>query len=149
MTAAMAETYVFLYLGLSIFSALGDYDFMLILFAIIFCLLGRAVNIFPMSFFVNLRNNGESSRRKREIPLSHQLMLWFSGLRGAMAFALAVDLRNRTSNGPVLLTTTLIIVLCTVVILGGLTTKALEVLKIDMGVDTIQNHLQYEENWWL
>lgn len=75
-------------------------------------------------------------------------MLWFSGLRGAMAFALAMDLRNRTSNGPIFLTTTLIIVLITVVVLGGLTTKMLELLNITMGVSSIESESPYAESWW-
>jgi len=56
-------------------------------------------------------------------------MMWFSGLRGAMAFALAV--RNTVSPVRRLFFTTVSLVsIVTVVFNGGLTTSALAVLKV-------------------
>jgi sodium/hydrogen exchanger 8 len=48
-------------------------------------LLGRAFNIFPLAAVVNLRRPGLLSGRM-------QFIMWFSGLRGAIAFALAIHL---------------------------------------------------------
>lgn len=45
--ATMSETYVFLYLGLSIFYAMGDYDFFMICFAIV------CFTIMVFLFFIN------------------------------------------------------------------------------------------------
>ena len=75
-------------------------------------------------------------------------MMWFSGLRGAMAFALAMDFRTKTEHGSVFLTTTLIIVLCTVVLLGGCTAKALEILQIQMGDSLVESESPYVQSWW-
>tara|TARA_R110002050_G_scaffold51140_5_gene117812 strand:- start:2784 stop:2954 length:171 start_codon:yes stop_codon:yes gene_type:complete len=55
-------------------------------------------------------------------------MMWFAGLRGAIAFSLALDARDTTINGEVILTTTLVIVMFTVMLLGGSTTKVLQVI---------------------
>jgi hypothetical protein len=55
-------------------------------------------------------------------------MLWFSGLRGAIAFSLALDARDSSPNGSVILTTTLVIVFISVIGLGALTTTALKVV---------------------
>jgi len=60
-------------------------------------------------------------------------MIWFSGLRGAIAFALA--LMVPTAAHPEILTTTLIIVVFTVLVLGGLTVPVLKCLGIEMGKD--------------
>ena len=53
-------------------------------FALLFCVIGRAINIFPLSWIANLSRNRDENR----IPLKMQFVLWFAGLRGAIAFAL-------------------------------------------------------------
>ncbi len=64
-----------------------------------------------------------------KIEWNMQHLLFFSGLRGAMAFSLAI--RNTSSEArQLMLTTTLIIVIVTVLFCGGLTKKAIEWLNI-------------------
>jgi NhaP-type Na+/H+ or K+/H+ antiporter len=46
-------------------------------------LVARACNVFPILFL----NNAVSAVK---VPLAHQFVVWFSGFRGALAFALAV-----------------------------------------------------------
>ena len=58
-------------------------------------------------------------------------MMWFSGLRGAMAFALAVQ--NTVSPArQMFFTTTCIIAIFTVVFIGGLTTPVLSLLQVKL-----------------
>jgi sodium/hydrogen exchanger-like protein 6/7 len=58
-----------------------------------------------------------------------QHLMVFSGLRGAMAFALAI--RNTSTQArKLILTTTSIIVISTVILCGGLTSKMLSWLGI-------------------
>jgi NhaP-type Na+/H+ or K+/H+ antiporter len=45
---------------------------------------GRALNIYPLSFLINL-----SRKPDHKIAFNNQHLMFFSGLRGAMAFALA------------------------------------------------------------
>ncbi|XP_064131637.1 sodium/hydrogen exchanger 9 isoform X2 [Loxodonta africana] len=87
----------------------------------------RACNIYPLSFLLNLG-------RKHKIPWNFQHMMMFSGLRGAIAFALAI---RDTDSQPkqMVLTTTLLIVFFTVWVFGGGTTPMLTWLQIRVGVD--------------
>jgi sodium/hydrogen exchanger-like protein 6/7 len=85
-------------------------------------IIGRALNIYPLSFLINLT-------RTNKIERNMQHMMFFSGLRGAMAFALAI--RNTSTKArQLILTTTSIIVIVTVIFCGGLTSKMLIWLKI-------------------
>ncbi len=84
----------------------------------------RAINIYPLAFVINL-----SRSQKNKIELNMQHLMFFSGLRGAMAFALAM--RNTSTQArKLILTTTSIIVISTVILCGGLTSKMLIWLKI-------------------
>ena len=86
----------------------------------------RALNIYPLSFILNLG-------RKTRISMNYQHMLWFSGLRGAMAFALAAQ-NTMTEARQMFLTTTSLISIITVIFCGGLTDPLLSLLKIPTGV---------------
>lgn len=55
--------------------------------------------------------------------------MWFSGLRGAIAYALSLHLEFATETRRVLVTTTLVIVLFTILILGGSTMPLLKCLR--------------------
>ena len=95
--------------------------FSFILAAFIAIAVARAINIYPLSFFLNLG-------RKHRIPINYQHMLWFSGLRGAMAFALAIQ-NTMTTARQMFLTTTSLITIVTVIFCGGLTSPLLTLLK--------------------
>jgi len=60
-------------------------------------------------------------------------MMWFAGLRGAIAFAIAI--MNQTNAHSQLLTTTLIVVVFTVLVVGGVTVPLLKCLRIEMGIE--------------
>ena len=112
---------------MAIFSFNHEYDPLLILICILICLFARAAHVFPLTWIVNC------FRRTNKISGKHQFMVWFAGLRGALAFALSIHVP--TPNGGTILTTTLFIALFTVLFLGGFTTKLLQLLDIKTGLD--------------
>lgn len=58
--------------------------------------------------------------------------MFFSGLRGAIAFALALQCHNlKTPNSNEIVTCTLVIVIFTVLVFGGLSYPLLKILKLD------------------
>ncbi|XP_064639883.1 sodium/hydrogen exchanger 8-like isoform X2 [Lineus longissimus] len=117
----MAETCVFAYLGLAIFSFRHIVKPSFVLWSIALCLIGRAMNIFPLSFILNYFREHKITRRM-------QFIMWFSGLRGAIAFALSLHLEFESEKRHILVTSTLIIVLFTVLFLGGSTMPLMKIL---------------------
>ena len=86
--------------------------------------MARGFNVYPLAFLINL-----SRSKEHKIDMNMQHLLFFSGLRGAMAFALAI--RNTSTQArQLILTTTSIIVVITVIFCGGLTSKMVSWLKI-------------------
>ncbi|GMJ14307.1 Na+/H+ antiporter 6, ARABIDOPSIS NA+/H+ ANTIPORTER 6 [Hibiscus trionum] len=98
-----------------------------IFFSIIFIAVARAANVFSCAYLVNLVRPAH-----RQIPLKHQKALCYSGLRGAMAFALALqsvhDLQE--GHGQIIFTATTAIVVLTVLLIGGSTGTMLEALQV-------------------
>uniref|UniRef100_A0A8C2NG14 Cation/H+ exchanger transmembrane domain-containing protein n=1 Tax=Capra hircus TaxID=9925 RepID=A0A8C2NG14_CAPHI len=124
----LAENVIFCYMGLALFTFQNHiFNALFILGAFVAIFVARACNIYPLSFLLNLG-------RKHTIPWNFQHMMMFSGLRGAIAFALAI---RSTESQPkqMMFTTTLLLVFFTVWIFGGGTTPMLTWLQIRVGVD--------------
>lgn len=121
--AFIAETCVFAYLGLAIFSFKHQVELSFVIWSIVLCLIGRACNIFPLAYLVN-------KFREHKINNKMQFIMWFSGLRGAISYALSLHLHlDSQDKRHVIITTTLIIVLFTTLVLGGSTMPLLKYLK--------------------
>ncbi|XP_056354934.1 sodium/hydrogen exchanger 9 [Oenanthe melanoleuca] len=124
----LAENVIFCYMGLALFTFQNHIFNPLFIFgALVAVFVARASNIYPLSFLLNLG-------RKQKIPRNFQHMMMFSGLRGAIAFALAI---RDTGAQPqqMMFSTALLIVFFTVWVLGGGTTPMLTWLQIRVGVD--------------
>ncbi|EDQ88748.1 uncharacterized protein MONBRDRAFT_32693 [Monosiga brevicollis MX1] len=124
-TALLAETAVFLYIGMALFSFRLDIRVDIVCYSLLLCLLGRAANIFSLSMSVNVFANAQISSK-------HQFIMWFSGLRGAIAFALALHLPLELFDVEVknvFVSTTLMVVLCTIVLFGCSTMPLLQCLR--------------------
>uniref|UniRef100_A0A4W4DNJ9 Sodium/hydrogen exchanger n=1 Tax=Electrophorus electricus TaxID=8005 RepID=A0A4W4DNJ9_ELEEL len=122
----LAENFIFSYMGLALFT-FQNHVFcpIFIIGAFIAIFIGRASNIYPLSFLLNLG-------RRHKIGRNFQHMMMFAGLRGAMAFALAIR-DTATYARQMMFTTTLLIVFFTVWVFGGGTTPMLSWLHIRSG----------------
>uniref|UniRef100_A0A8D3CRR1 Sodium/hydrogen exchanger n=1 Tax=Scophthalmus maximus TaxID=52904 RepID=A0A8D3CRR1_SCOMX len=123
--AFMCETCVFAFLGLSIFSFPHKFEISFVIWCIVLVLLGRAVNIFPLSFLLNFF-------RDHKITPKMMFIMWFSGLRGAIPYALSLHLGLEPIEKRQLIgTTTIIIVLFTILFLGGGTMPLIRLMDIE------------------
>jgi len=105
----------------------------------------RAFNIFPLSWILN-------RYRADKISMKNQFIMWFSGLRGAIAFALSLNFPTQGTDGGevrrAIISTTLSIVLFTVIVLGGGTMPLLRLLRVE-GADSAETdvvHSRFIEN---
>ncbi|XP_077369602.1 sodium/hydrogen exchanger 8 [Festucalex cinctus] len=123
--AFMCETCVFAFLGLSIFSFPHNFEISFVIWCIVLVLVGRAVNIFPLSFLLNFC-------RDHKITPKMMFIMWFSGLRGAIPYALSLHLGLEPIEKRQLIgTTTIIIVLFTILLLGGGTMPLIRIMDIE------------------
>uniref|UniRef100_A0A672FPH8 Sodium/hydrogen exchanger n=1 Tax=Salarias fasciatus TaxID=181472 RepID=A0A672FPH8_SALFA len=138
----LAENFIFSYMGLTLFSFQSHVFnplFIIGAFVRLHCFqlpvavfLGRAANIYPLSFLLNLG-------RKNKIGSNFQHVMMFAGLRGAMTFALSIR-DTATYARQMMFSTTLLIVFFTVWICGGGTMPMLSFMSIPVGVDSDQEN---------
>ncbi|TPX31999.1 hypothetical protein SmJEL517_g04824 [Synchytrium microbalum] len=126
----MSECFIFLYLGLGLlsFKSQATYNPSLIIFACISILVSRT-HVFLILSTANLL-----PKHGKPVPWNQQVLVWFSGLRGAVAFALGVTfLEHPVFPDDVkgsIFGTTVFVVVVTILVLGGLTPYMLKWLKI-------------------
>jgi NhaP-type Na+/H+ or K+/H+ antiporter len=186
MTSYLAETCIFLELGLSVFGHLsGSFQWKFVACALVAALLGRAVSIYPLSILFNLslqktvddpllldmdddlsvgsestasttssisssgiwlrcrKRRTPTKRKDKKIPTSFMHVLWFAGLRGAVAYACAREFPNLFGHNDEFTAATMAIVLVTIIFMGGGIKPLLDYLKIRTNVDD----KEYMKEW--
>lgn len=147
--AQLSENFIFIYLGLSLFTEVElVFKPLLIIITFISICVARWSAVFPLSRFLNFlykakfkeftnrnfMNGGISSQSAPdEISHSYQMMIFWAGLRGAVGVALAMGLQGEAKWA--LLATVLVVVVLTVILFGGSTASMLEILGIKTGVE--------------
>jgi len=136
-TSQLSENFIFIYLGLSLFTDDKlDFKPLFILITVAGICAARWCAVFPLSRIINAVTRYRQRRRGEdlveEIPYAHQAMIYWAGLRGAVGVALAAGLTG--NNGDTLRATVLVVVVLTVNIFGGTTARMLEILGIRTGV---------------
>lgn len=137
-TAQLSENFIFIYLGLTLFTDTTLYfKPLFILITVIGICVARWAAVFPLSKVINWVIRYRAKRRGKdvadELPHSYQVMLFWAGLRGAVGVALAASLKAE-QNTAKLQATILVVVVLTVIIFGGTTARMLEIMGIRTGV---------------
>jgi sodium/hydrogen exchanger-like protein 6/7 len=135
--AQLSENFIFIYLGLSLFTENRlEFKPLFIIVTVIGICVARWIAVFPLSRAINWFIRYRAKRRGKdvadELPYSYQAMLFWAGLRGAVGVALAAGLTG--VNNWALKATVLVVVVLTVIIFGGTTARMLEILGIRTGV---------------
>lgn len=124
--AFLCETFVFAYLGLQVASLFArPVDWGLLITVVPLCVLARAAAVLPLAKLAN-------ARRALPLPSSVVTMLAASGLRGAVAYGLAVNLpqiESEAADGiPAVEAATLVAVVASTLVAGPITPIALDAL---------------------
>lgn len=138
--AQLSENFIFIYLGLSLFTEVELVFKPLLIIVTFACIcVARWAAVFPLSRFINWFSRNRKQARgltslsvaQDEIPYNYQMMQFWAGLRGAVGVALAMGLQGESKFA--LLATVLIVVVLTVILFGGTTAGMLEMLNIKTG----------------
>eukprot|EP01025_Chloroclados_australasicus_P065997 TRINITY_DN9019_c0_g1_i8.p1 TRINITY_DN9019_c0_g1~~TRINITY_DN9019_c0_g1_i8.p1 ORF type:complete len:494 (-),score=32.00 TRINITY_DN9019_c0_g1_i8:447-1733(-) len=144
--ATLSETFVFIYIGTSLFLEKQAWDQGLtwgfIIISFIALAWSRFVNVYMNAGIVNYLRPPAL-----RISSKFKLMMWFAGLRGAIAFALSLEAKTdlKMDTALVIKTTTFFIVLVTVLLNGGASTwllNKLELLQSYMNIEDIEQQEQ-------
>uniref|UniRef100_A0A3B3ULX0 Sodium/hydrogen exchanger n=1 Tax=Poecilia latipinna TaxID=48699 RepID=A0A3B3ULX0_9TELE len=114
-----SETIIFVFLGISaIDKTIWVWNTGFILLTLFFILIYRFIGVFILTWFLN---------RSRLVPISfvEQIIMGYGGLRGAVAYGLAVNLNETKIKEKNLMVCTTLIVVYFTVILQGVTMKPL------------------------
>ena len=142
--ATMCETGLSTLLGVAVFDyliwfhgGLFGMRFTLATLTIPTLFISRALNIFPLTALVNRLRRG----RKGEISIEMQIVMWFSGMRGALSFALAVTLSRGLPQSLAhdvyhqLVAATLFTITVTTLLMAPATRPLIRVLKVGAPTD--------------
>lgn len=100
----LSECFCFMYLGISISARYADVVLSMVICSIVLMLLSRGLVVFTFSGFSN-------KFRANKIGFTHQCLIWVSGMRGAVAFSLALSFPF--GNPDLIISTTQYIILFT------------------------------------
>lgn len=138
--AQLSENFIFIYLGLSLFTSppsqtkvTNYFKPLFVIITTVAVVFTRYAAVFPLSEAINFFHKHARGQRNEELPHSYQMMLFWAGLRGAVGVALAAGFKG--DNSQTLRTTVLVVVVLTVIMFGGTTAYMLEVLGIRTGVE--------------
>lgn len=136
-TAQLSENFIFIYLGLTLFTETAlVFKPLFILVTTFGICAARWLSVFPLSrlinWFIRVRAKRRGVDAPDELPWKYQAMIFWAGLRGAVGVALAASLSGE--NGAALRATVLVVVVLTVIIFGGTTARMLEILDVRTGV---------------
>jgi NhaP-type Na+/H+ or K+/H+ antiporter len=129
--ATLAENYAFIILGLGVFLLRNAFSASVICWTIVGCLVGRFMNVYPLSSMVNCC----SKSKKMKVKEMH--VVWFAGLRGAIAFMCAMRFPDTNKHRDLFLSTTMVITFLSMVFLGWPTASLLRCLDLKGDVPAI------------
>ena len=127
----LAETCAFVNLGLTLPFMQSNIRWSFVSVSIFALILSRTSSVFPTGFLCNLF-------RYRQISYSHMTIIWWSGIRGAVSFALALNFP--TGHHDIVISTTMMLALFTILVQGGGTRPVLAFMNMNVSGLVMSKH---------
>ena len=129
--SSISDVIIFFYLGRVLVREDHVWHTGFIAFSTLFCIVYRFLSVFLLTLIAN-----KFMQSIRRINFGEQLLMAYGGLRGAIAFSLAISLdEHNFGNHQLFITTTLFIILFTVFILGSTTKPVIKWLNVKLASD--------------
>lgn len=124
----VSEAFIFFFLGSALWRSKNKWHTGLFFLTIFACIVGRGLSVYFLTWFAN------AFLRKHAITNQECLMMWFSGLRGPVSFALAFRISRKAmpdeDDRNTIITTTLLIIWVTSFVMGGMSNDVLRWLNL-------------------
>ena len=140
--AAAAETFVFVLVGIDSAILTKHLEWSFFGWTFLLIIVGRVINVGSMSTLLNLLDNRKS--RPPSVPWQYQAVLAHAGLRGAIAYALAIQFPG--PHGTFVHSTTSLIIVATVLIFGSTCGFVVRWLNVPMDVEPAELEQLAREN---
>eukprot|EP01100_Stratorugosa_tubuloviscum_P015900 TRINITY_DN966_c0_g3_i1.p1 TRINITY_DN966_c0_g3~~TRINITY_DN966_c0_g3_i1.p1 ORF type:complete len:497 (+),score=184.85 TRINITY_DN966_c0_g3_i1:162-1652(+) len=131
----ICENVIYLYIGVTAFSIPYKYtskDLITLSWAFFFVIMARIFTTLVLTFIYNL-----TQKTERRITIREQILVACCSVRGAVSFALAINVPEDEPTRDPLILTTLFIVIATTLFLGTATIKVVDVLDLEENETTI------------
>lgn len=132
----MSENFIFAYVGISVPLMISDVNISYVMIGIVALITSRYLSVLIVSLVVN-------PFKEEKIPFSHQIVMTIGGLRGAVAFYLALNVSSEYKH--LIITTTICLILFTVIGMGSATPFILKLLNKAFPQDKIIVHMNEDE----
>ncbi|KAF8374345.1 hypothetical protein PRIPAC_80774, partial [Pristionchus pacificus] len=127
--AQSSETAIFMFLGLSTIAFGHKWDTLFVVATISFCILFRTVGVVAQCFLLN-------KFRGKKFTKVDQFILSYGGLRGAIAYGLAVSMPDSIPAKQMFVTTTIAVIFFTVFLQGSTIRPLVNFLEIELKKET-------------
>ncbi|KAI1307625.1 Sodium/hydrogen exchanger 2 [Halotydeus destructor] len=124
--SSISDVIIFFFLGKVLVRETHVWNTAFVVSSTLFCVVYRFLSVFTLTMVANHFFN-----RMRLINFEEQLVMAYGGLRGAIAFSLAIMLdKNHIKNADLFVTTTLFVILFTVFVMGATTKTVVRLLSV-------------------
>ncbi|XP_053200996.1 Na(+)/H(+) exchanger protein 7-like [Panonychus citri] len=129
--SSISEVIIFLFLGMILIRDIHTWNCNFIVSLLIFCIIYRFASIYFLTYICNTFSN-----RLRSITRQEQFIMAYGGLRGAIAFALAIMLHPKDiPSYELFITATMAVIIFTVFVQGSTTKPIVRLLGLQMLTD--------------
>jgi len=127
-TCHMSDTMVFILVGICCAFIDGVSGPYFAAFAIILCMLGRALSTGTCALIANGMKRCMKGPVDQRITARHQVIMWWAGLRGGIALVLVLQIGPWCKDKQALVNATFLVICCTLLVLGSTTEKMIDLM---------------------